>query len=62
MFYRIVKAPPGYAPDEQFMVASYESLDFSSTTGNVTARDGSRFAPNDRGRTWHDSGGANSFA
>jgi hypothetical protein len=44
MFYRIMKPPPGYASDQQFMVASYESLDLNSKQDNLTAQNGSIFA------------------
>ena len=44
VFYRILAAPPGYAPNDRYMVAEYETLDFASRTQSVTKPDGSKFA------------------
>lgn len=35
MFFRIVKAPPGYAPDQKYLVAAYETEDAYSKSYNV---------------------------
>jgi hypothetical protein len=43
MFYRILKAPPGYPSHQKYMVAEYTTLEFDSCRGNVKAIDGSRF-------------------
>jgi hypothetical protein len=43
MFYRILMAPPGYAPHQRFMVATYKTLEFDSCTGSVNNLDGSGF-------------------
>ena len=44
MFYRIVKAPPGYAPDQNYLVAAYQTMDARSKKCNITKADGSLFA------------------
>ncbi len=44
MFYRIIKAPPGFAPDQKYMVAAYETLDMSSKKFEVKRKDGTLFA------------------
>jgi len=44
VFYRILAAPPGYGPDEKYMVAAYETLEYTSCVGNVKKADSSRFA------------------
>jgi hypothetical protein len=43
MFYRILMAPPGYPPDQNYMVAEYTTLDFEWCCGDVKNTDGSRF-------------------
>lgn len=43
MFYRILKAPPGYPSHQNYMVAEYTTLEFDSCCGNVKTIDGSRF-------------------
>ncbi len=43
MFYRILMAPPGYAPHQKYMLAAYKTLEFDSCTGGVNNSDGSRF-------------------
>jgi len=43
MFYRIVKAPPGYAPDQKYLVAAYETMDARSKKCNVKKADGGLF-------------------
>jgi hypothetical protein len=44
MFYRIINAPPGYAPDQKYLVAAYETTDTCSKKCSVTKADGSLFA------------------
>ena len=44
MFFRIVKAPPGYAPAQKFLVAAYETEDACSKSYNVRKADGTLFA------------------
>jgi len=44
MFYRIIKAPPGYAPDQNYLVAAYETVDACSKKYNVRNADGTLFA------------------
>ena len=44
MYYRILTAPPGYGPDENYMVGIYETLEYDSCLGSVRKPDGSRFA------------------
>ena len=44
MFYRILKAPPGYPPNQQYLVGAYQALDYDSYVFPVTKVDGSRFA------------------
>jgi hypothetical protein len=41
MFYRILRTPPGYPPDEQFMVVAYETLEFNSSF-HLTTESGSK--------------------
>jgi hypothetical protein len=43
MFYRILRAPPGYPPDQQYLVAAYETLDYASSKFWLTKDDGSKF-------------------
>jgi hypothetical protein len=43
MFYRIFRAPPGYRPDQQYLVAAYEATDFDSFKFFLTTHDGSKF-------------------
>jgi hypothetical protein len=31
MFYRILNAPPGYSPEERYMLVRYRTLDFDSS-------------------------------
>lgn len=44
MFFRIIAAPPGYAPEERYMVAAYDSLDFNSLKYTLSTTSGSKFA------------------
>jgi hypothetical protein len=44
MFYRIMKAPPGYPPEQQYLVGAYQSLAYDSYLSPITKADGSRFA------------------
>jgi hypothetical protein len=44
VFYRILKAPPGYGPDQNYLVAIYETLDYDSMKRSITKQDGSKFA------------------
>ncbi len=44
VFYRILKAPPGYPPEQQYLVAAYETLDYYSCKGGITKDDGSGFS------------------
>jgi hypothetical protein len=46
MFYRIIKAPPGYALEQQYLVGAYETLEYDSFRFNMTKDDGTKFAPN----------------
>jgi hypothetical protein len=43
MFYRILQAPPGYPPDQQYLVAAYETTDYASSKYWLTKDDGSKF-------------------
>jgi hypothetical protein len=43
MYYRIIEAPPGYGPDENYMVAAYDTADASSLKYTVRKTDGSIF-------------------
>ena len=43
MFYRILMAPPGYAPRQRYMPAAYKTLEFDSCRGGVSNSDGSTF-------------------
>jgi hypothetical protein len=43
MFYRILSAPPGYPPHQQYMVAAYRTLEFQSSIGYVKNSDGSKY-------------------
>jgi hypothetical protein len=43
MIYRIMKAPPGYEPEQRYMVGAYSTLDFDSFALNVTTDQGSKF-------------------
>ncbi len=40
MFYRIVTCPPGYEPQNKYMVCEYETLDYASKLDNVKNVDG----------------------
>ena len=40
MFYRILKAPPGYPPEQQYQVVAYETLAYDSPKFWVTKEDG----------------------
>jgi hypothetical protein len=44
MFFRIIKSPPGYAPDQMYLVAAYETEDARSKSYNVKKADGTSFA------------------
>jgi hypothetical protein len=44
LFFRIIEAPPGYAPDQKYLVAAYETKDPSSRRYNVKKADGTLFA------------------
>ena len=35
MYYRILTAPPGYPPDQNFMLVQYQSLEYASNCGFV---------------------------
>jgi hypothetical protein len=43
MIYRIMRAPPGYAREGQYMVGAYWTLDFDSFAFNVMITKGSTF-------------------
>ena len=43
MFYRILKAPPGYPPHQNFVVVAYETLEFESSCGRTKNSDGTVF-------------------
>jgi len=43
MFYRILKAAPGYPKDQQFSVATYNDLALDSAGGYLTNDQGSRY-------------------
>lgn len=43
MYYRILDAPPGYPHDCKYMVAAYETLEYSTCVGSVLGNDGRRF-------------------
>jgi hypothetical protein len=43
MFYRIMIAPPGYAPHQRYMVMAYGTLEYESYISGVNNSDGSRF-------------------
>ena len=43
-FYRILEAPPGYAPSQKHLVVAYEMMAYSSSMFEVKRADGSRFA------------------
>ena len=38
MYYRIVQAPPGFPPSEQFFVVAYETLAYESSVKGSTRR------------------------
>ncbi len=44
MFFRIMSAPPGYGPEERFMVAGYPDRDFRLPGFSIFNDEGSRFA------------------
>lgn len=44
MLYRIVNSPPGYRPDERYMVCAYETLDLATKICNVRKVGGTVFA------------------
>ena len=44
MFYRIIESPPGYRPDEKYMVAKYPTLAIGSSQA-IFSDTGSRFFP-----------------
>lgn len=44
MFYRIIKAPPGYAAGQNYLVAAYETRDALSKNYKVRRDDGTLFA------------------
>lgn len=44
MFYRIIKVPPGYAPEHKYVVAAYDTRDALSKKYDVRKDDGTRFA------------------
>ena len=43
MYYRILTAPPGYPPDQNFMLVQYRSLEYASNCGGVKNRNGTDF-------------------
>ena len=43
MFYRILRAAPGYPPEQQYLVGAYETLDYHSCKFQLTKHDGSEF-------------------
>lgn len=43
MLYRIIEAPPGYPPDQNYMVAMYRTLDYDTLCGRVRNAGGSQF-------------------
>jgi hypothetical protein len=44
VYYRILSAPPGYPPNQKYMVAAYRTLEYASCLGGVANKEGSRFA------------------
>lgn len=42
-FYRIMNAPPVYAPHQRYMVAAYRTLELPSAIGRMNHSDGSAF-------------------
>ena len=44
MLYRIVNVPPGYGPDEKYMVCAYRNTDLESKVCNLRNSEGSVFA------------------
>jgi hypothetical protein len=44
MTYRILLAPPGYGPDQRYLVAAYRSLEYSSCQESLRTQNGSLFA------------------
>lgn len=44
MFYRIMTAPPGYGPDEKYMVGAYETIDLDSHVKKLLTESGGYFA------------------
>jgi hypothetical protein len=44
MIYRLMKSPPGYAPEQQYMVGAYRTLEFDSFEFILTTSKGSQFA------------------
>ena len=43
MYYRILKAPPGYSSDQSFMLVQYRDLDYASRCGSVKNSLGTEF-------------------
>ena len=43
MIYRIIAAPPGYPPDQQYGAAAYETLDFQTLKYSFNSNDGARY-------------------
>ncbi len=44
MIYRILKSPPGYPAEQQFVVVAYETLDLGSSKPYLAKDGGGRFA------------------
>jgi hypothetical protein len=44
VIYRILAAPPGYPPEDRYMVAAYKTREYDSCLGNVRRADGTFFA------------------
>jgi hypothetical protein len=43
MIYRILKSPPGYPSDQNYLVAAYNNLDYKSSICYLETEDGRRF-------------------
>ncbi len=43
MIYRILLVPPGYAPNERFMVAKYQATNIRTSLGRITDASGAEY-------------------
>jgi hypothetical protein len=43
VFYRILRAPPGYPAHQKYMVSAYTTLEYSSSCGYIANEVGTRF-------------------